>query len=186
MVGLQEQNGRRDITWRPAFLATPFSGHGFQFRIRGMPVLHINHQLRISQHAGVAAFEPIVPPTYGFIAPLDTRAEIRVVGESVVPRSDDRFDRRLGLFEHRRNAVAVTILQTANQEAGNRDLAQRVDRDCARTSHRAGVSGRAETKARLRSVVTEFCRRGCSPVRPSCPAPCPCSVRTRRCGPCHR
>src|SRR5580658_9646742 len=91
VVGLQEQCRRLDVTRRPYIFTTPLTRYCFKIRIRWMPVLHVNYQPRILQHIGVAAFEPIIPPAYGFIAPFDSWAEVSVVGKAMVPRSDDGF-----------------------------------------------------------------------------------------------
>ena len=112
----------------PAIFSTPLTGNVLQSRIRRMPILHVNHQLRILQNTGVAPFEPVIPPANSLIAPLDLRAGNCVVREGVIPRSYDCFQRRFGLFEHIGDAVSITIEQAADDEAGNFDLAVQTHR----------------------------------------------------------
>src|SRR5579863_10355129 len=92
-----------------------------------MPVLHIDHEARIVLDSCVATLEPVVEPTHSLVAPFNSRPEVRVIGERVIPWADKGLDWRLRLREHVRNIVAVSVLQSADQERWNRNLAQRTN-----------------------------------------------------------
>src|SRR5204863_10053692 len=70
--------------------------------------------------ASVTSFEPVVPPPHCLATPLDFGTWHRVIRESVVPRTDDRLHGHLHVFEHPRDAVAISVEHAAEHE--NRDL----------------------------------------------------------------
>ena len=88
-----------------------------------MPVLHIDDQPGIVQHAGVSSLEPVIPPADSFSAPLDLGAGDGVMRKGVVPRSDNRLQRGLRLLQHVGDAVAIAVEQAADNKARNLDLA---------------------------------------------------------------
>src|SRR5215469_7079102 len=93
-----------------------------------MPVLHVDHEPRILEHAAVPALEPTIPPADGLPPPLDAGTEIGIVRVRMVPWPDNRLQRSLRLFEHVGNAIAIAILQAADEEAGNLNFTQRPNR----------------------------------------------------------
>src|ERR1700678_276904 len=84
-----------------------------------MPVLLIDDDSRILEYARVASLEPIVEPSHGLIAPFIHRAVVAAIREAMVPGTDPGFERRLHFFQHAWNAVAVSVLQPADQEGGH-------------------------------------------------------------------
>ena len=128
MVRLGKEDRVAHIARRPAVLAPPFTGNVLQVRIWRVPVLHINDQPGIVQHAGVSSLEPVIPPADGLSAPLDLRAGDGVMWKGVVPRSDNRLQRGLRLLQHVGDAVAIAVEQAADNKTGNLDLAVRAHR----------------------------------------------------------
>ena len=88
-------------------------------------MLHVNGNLWFLHDASVTSFEPVVPPPHRLATPLDCGTWHRVIRESVVPRTDDRLHGHLHLFEHPRDAVAISVEHAADHE--NRDL-DRIER----------------------------------------------------------
>jgi DHA3 family tetracycline resistance protein-like MFS transporter len=91
MVRLGKEDRVAHIVRWPDVFAPPFTGNVLEIWIWRMPVLHIDDQPGVVQHAGVSSLEPVIPPPDGLIAPFDLRAGDGVVREGVVPRSDNRL-----------------------------------------------------------------------------------------------
>src|SRR5882757_308975 len=123
MVRLREENRFANIARRPSIFAPPCARNLDQIRIRSMPMLHINDQLRIPQHARVPALEPVIPPAHRLLAPLDLGAGDRVVRKCVVPGADDGLQWSLRLLQHVGDAISIAVEQTANDKARDLDLA---------------------------------------------------------------
>ena len=102
------------VSRRPSNFRAPVAGNRLKLRIGGMPVLHVNRERRLLHNSCVAILQPVVPPAQGLIPPFDLRAGLGIVGKSVIPRSNDRFDRRFYLLEHVRDGVAIAVEQASN------------------------------------------------------------------------
>src|ERR1022692_1821302 len=89
-----------------------------------MPGPHVNVEWSCIHNSCIAVFEPVIPPANSLIAPLDLRSGLAFIGESLVPGTDDGFERRFDLLEHAGDGIAVAVEQPANQEAGNLDVAE--------------------------------------------------------------
>ena len=48
-------------------------------------MLHVNHEPRILQHAGISSLEPVIPPANRLIAPLDLWAGNRLIRVVMIP-----------------------------------------------------------------------------------------------------
>src|SRR5580700_743954 len=109
----------------PSGLRPPLSGNGLQIRIGRKPMTHVDHELWILQDTRITTLQPVVPPAYRVLAPLDARAEVGIVRIRMVPRSDEGLHGRSDLFEHARNAVAIPVGKPADQKTRNLDFPQR-------------------------------------------------------------
>src|ERR1700674_5896891 len=93
-------------------------------RTGSVPLLNVNRQRRFFHDSRVAVLEPVIPPAEGLISPFDLRAGFCVVGEGVIPGTDDRLHRRLDLLKHTRDGIAIAVEQASDQEARNFDFAE--------------------------------------------------------------
>ena len=152
---------------RPARLGAPPARSDLEKRPRRVPVSDVHRQARLLHDPRVFSLEPLVVPADGLAAPVEPGLRIRLVRPGVVPRADDRLDRRLHVLEHPRNAVAVAVVPAADEKA--RDL----DRVVSHLQGRA-VPERAVALLRLvgaasraagRSAPGSISRRGRSPAR---------------------
>src|SRR5712691_6093648 len=116
MRRIQIQRLRPCFRRRPALLVPPFARDRCQIQVGPMPVLYVDGDLRLVHDPGVTSLQPVIPPTYRLLAPLNRRTRGRIVWETVVPRADDRLHRHLHLFQHARNTVAISIEHATDHE----------------------------------------------------------------------
>src|SRR5438270_8790 len=95
VILLQKKRSLFRIFGRPDILTPPLSRYILQIRIGRVPVLHVDNKARVISNSGIPSLQPIIEPAYRLIPPLDSRAEICIIREGMVPRPDDRLDRSL-------------------------------------------------------------------------------------------
>ena len=122
VIRLQEECGFSHSPGRPRVFLAPYARYVLEVGIRWMPVLHIDDQLWIVEHAGISPLEPVVPPADSLITPLDLGSGNGIVGEGVIPGSDDRANRSFDVLQHLGDAIAISIKQAADQKAWNPDI----------------------------------------------------------------
>jgi len=91
-------------------------------------VLLIKDESRIALDAVVHTLQPMVEPAHRLIAPFGARPVDAGVGAIVIPGPDPGMHRSGDALEHADDAVAVAVLEAADQEAGDRDVFQAPDR----------------------------------------------------------
>src|SRR5580698_6463783 len=84
-----------------------------------MALLLVDHKAGFAIHPIVDALQPMIEPTHGVFTPFDHGAVGAVVGPRVVPRPEPGMDGRRYSLEHACDAIAVPVLQSADQEARN-------------------------------------------------------------------
>ena len=99
---------------RPAVLPAPVPGDLAKFGVGRIIIAHINCKIRFLEDAGIFTFQPMIKPTHGLVAPLDLRLRPGVVRHIVVPRPDHGLHGRPYMFQHPWQAVAITIVPTAD------------------------------------------------------------------------
>ena len=119
MVGCREVGAVLDPAQGPAVLPAPESGRMFEIRAWRMPGSDVDGQTWFIHDAGVLALEPLVVPADGLVTPLHAGIRVGLVWECMRPGTNHCLDRRVHVFEHSRQAVAVAVIPAADVEARN-------------------------------------------------------------------
>ncbi len=105
-----------DPLYRPAVFPAPVAGDFFQCRIGRIIIANIDRKTRLLENARVLAFQPVIEPAYRFMTPFDSRLGPCIVRKIVVPGPDHRFDRCTRVFQHARQAVAITVIPATDMK----------------------------------------------------------------------
>src|SRR6516162_147053 len=95
---------------------------------RRVAVLQIEDHARIALHTVIDSFQPVIEPAHCLIAPFDSRSIDARVGSVVIPRPYPGVHGCRHALEHTRDAVAIAVLKSADEETRYRNVLQTPDR----------------------------------------------------------